>query len=135
MPISTSVPSFYLSLYFPMKKVADSQRPENGNEHWGSRHVNTRWPKKVNFTRWQNYHGMQATPVCVQYHTFLIKCINDNKMEKVMLKIDKIPMLYRPITKIRDHFIVDWHTQSNWLIFFFLSKTQYPIHNFFTSYL
>ena len=28
--------------------------------------------------------------VCVQYHTFLIKCIKSNKMKKITLKIDEI---------------------------------------------
>ena len=37
------------------------------------RHENASWPKKLKFTQWQNYHGMEATDVYPQYYTVLIK--------------------------------------------------------------
>ena len=55
---------------------------------------------------------MQATQVYMQYHTFLIKCTNDYKMKKVVLKIYKKTALHRPITKMRNRFIADWRIHT-----------------------
>ena len=45
------------------------------------------------------HHNMQDTHVHVQYHTFLLKCIKNNEMKKVALKIDKICIFLGQLTK------------------------------------
>ena len=47
-----------------------------------------------------------------QHRAFLIKCIKDNKIKKVTVKIDKI-CIFRVITKIHDHFIADQYIYAN----------------------
>ena len=78
------------------------------------RHMSANWPKKLNFTEWWNYYHMQATHMSAQYYTFLIKCTKVNKMKKITLVIDKI-CIFRPLTKIHDHFIADQHIHANFI--------------------
>ena len=67
---------------------------------------------------------MQDTQVYAQYHTFLIKCTDCNKMQKIALKIDKIRIFLGQLPKyIVILSLIDFHAN-------FISKSNiYILHD------